>query len=107
MTGGHGWTFLSNHGHVLAAIAFDPDARVRDLAERVGITERAAQQIVGELVAEGIVLRHKSGRRNRYAIAADAHLRHPLEAGVSVGDFTALLTGASSERPAHRSCSNA
>ena len=91
MAGDYGWTFLSNHGHVLVAIALDPEARLRDLAERVGITERSAQQIVGELVAHGIVLRTKDGRRNRYAIAPHAHLRHPLEASVTIGDFLEML----------------
>ncbi len=93
MASDHGWTFLSNHGHVLVAIALDPQARLRDLAERVGITERAAQQIVGELVSQGIVLRAKDGRRNHYAITPDAHLRHPLEASVTVGEFVGLLAG--------------
>lgn len=92
MAAEHGWTFLSNHGHVLVAIARDPHARVRDLAERVGITERAAQQIVGELVNQGIVVRQKVGRRNSYTIAPGAHLRHPLEAAVTVADFAELLT---------------
>lgn len=92
MAGDHGWTFLSNHGHVLVAIARDPRARVRDLAERVGITERAVQQIIAELVAQGFVVRTKAGRRNRYEIVEDAHLRHPLEAGVTLGQFLPLLS---------------
>lgn len=87
----HQWTFLSNHGHVLVAIARDPAARVRDVADRVGITERAVQQIISELVGQGFVVRSKNGRRNRYEIVPDAHLRHPLEAGVTIGEFTRLL----------------
>lgn len=92
MAGDHGWTFLSNHGHVLVAIARDPQARVRDLAERVGITERAVQQIIAELVGQGFVVRTKTGRRNRYEIVEGAHLRHPLEAGVTLGRFLPLLS---------------
>lgn len=90
------WTFLSNHGHVLVAIARDPAARVRDVADRVGITERAVQQIISELVGQGFVVRSKNGRRNRYEIVPDAHLRHSLEAGVTIGEFTRLVTNANS-----------
>lgn len=81
------WTFLSNHGHVLVALARDPDARTRDVAEAVGITERAVQQIVHDLVEQGYLHKTKSGRRNHYSIEREAHLRHDLEAEVSVGRF--------------------
>ncbi len=60
------WTFLSNHGHVLVCLARDPDSRLRDVASRVGITERAVQKILGDLEAAGIVRRERHGRRNRY-----------------------------------------
>ena len=86
-----GWTFLSNYGHVLVALATSPDARMRDIADMVGITERAVQQIVRELVDQGYVFKDKDGRRNRYHIAHHAHLRHELEAGVSIGEFVALV----------------
>ena len=86
-----GWTFLSNYGHVLVALATNPDARMRDIADMVGITERAVQQIVRELVGQGYVFKDKDGRRNRYHIANHAHLRHELEAGVSLGEFVALV----------------
>ncbi|WP_377105544.1 MarR family transcriptional regulator [Propionicimonas sp. T2.31MG-18] len=85
-----GWTFLSNYGHVLVALSTYPDARMRDIADMVGITERAVQQIVRELVDQGYVFKDKDGRRNRYHIAHHAHLRHELEAGVSLGEFVAL-----------------
>ncbi len=75
------WTFLSNHGHVLLAIARDPEARMRDIASRVGITERAAQLIVSDLVAGGYVERSRSGRRNSYRIVPGQPFRHPNEAG--------------------------
>lgn len=87
------WTFLSNHGHVLVSLARDPDARLRDVAAAVGITERAVQQIVGDLVAEGYVHKHRSGRRNHYEVVRSAHFRHQLEAEVSVGDFLGLISG--------------
>jgi DNA-binding IclR family transcriptional regulator len=74
-----GWTFLTNHAHVLVAIARDPEARLRDVAAEVGITERAAQGIVHDLVAAGYVTRERVGRRNRYEVNAALPLRHPLE----------------------------
>lgn len=73
------WTFLSNHAHVLVCIAGDPEARMRDVAERVGVTERAVQRIVAELEEGGYLVRHKEGRRNRYDVTPSRPLRHPLE----------------------------
>ncbi|TIC80451.1 MarR family transcriptional regulator [Nocardioides sp. GY 10113] len=87
------WTFLSNHGHVLVSLARDPDVRMRDVAEMVGITERAVQQIVRDLVDQGYVHRERVGRRNRYDVVRAAHLRHALEASVELGDFLDLLAG--------------
>jgi DNA-binding MarR family transcriptional regulator len=86
------WTFLSNYGHVLVCLAGRPDARMRDIADAVGITERAVQQIVRELASHGYVEKEKVGRRNRYRVERSAHLRHPLEADVTVGDFLDAVT---------------
>ena len=86
-----GWTFLSNHGHVLVALARDPDARTRDVAGAVGITERAVQQIVADLVELGYVQKEKVGRRNRYRVSRTTHFRHDLEAGVTLGAFVDLV----------------
>jgi hypothetical protein len=88
-----GWTFLSNHGHVLVFLARDPDARMRDVAEAVGITERAVQQIVRELVAQDYLHKEKVGRRNRYQVAREAHFRHDLESHVVLGEFLDLVVG--------------
>jgi DNA-binding Lrp family transcriptional regulator len=85
------WTFLTNHTHVLICIARDPATRIRDLAERVGITERSAQGIVGDLVDGGYVTRTRVGRRNRYAIRDDLPLRHPVEQERAVGELLAAL----------------
>src|SRR5438270_10838665 len=85
------WWFLSNHGNVLLCIARDPDARTRDIAERVGITERAAQRIVADLIAEGYVERTKVGRRNRYEINRHGHLRHPLFQEFEIGPLVDTL----------------
>lgn len=73
------WTFLTNHAHVLLAIAQAPDLRVRDLAQLVGITERTAMQIIDDLETAGYVTRERQGRRNRYHIDGQNPLRHPLE----------------------------
>lgn len=85
------WTYLSNHGHVLICLARDPDVRMRDVADAVGITERAVQQIVHDLVSENYVEKEKLGRRNRYRVVRSARLRHELEADVSLGSFVDLV----------------
>ena len=85
------WTFLTNHAHVLLCIVRDPGIRLRDVAERVGITERAAQRIITDLVADGYVERHREGRRNRYDVRHDVPLRHPLEADSRIGELLAAL----------------
>ena len=85
------WTFLTNHAHVLVCIAEDPDIRGRDIAARVGVTERAAQAIVADLVAEGYVTRTREGRRNHYEVNAGAPLRHPLEHDHTIGELLVTL----------------
>jgi len=74
-----GWTFLTNHAHVLLCLAADPDVLLRDVAARVGVTERAAQLIVADLEGAGYITRTRVGRRNHYAIQTRGRLRHPLE----------------------------
>ena len=86
-----GWTFFTNHAHVLICLAGDPDLRIRDLAPLVGITERAVQRILRELADSGFVSIEKIGRRNHYSIRPDLHLRHPVEAHATVGDLITLL----------------
>jgi DNA-binding MarR family transcriptional regulator len=87
-----GWTFLTNHAHVLVCISMDPEIRGRDIATRVGITERAAQAIVADLVAGGYVERTRIGRRNHYRIVMDRKLRHPLEHSHRIDELLALAT---------------
>ena len=84
---------MSNYGHVLVCLGRDPDARMRDMAGAVGVTARAVQQIVGELVSQGYVEKEKVGRRNRYRVVRSAHFRHELEADVSLGAFADLVLG--------------
>lgn len=85
------WTFLSNHGHVLLAVARDPQARVRDIATRVGITERATQHILSDLVEGGYLTKSKVGRRNEYAVCAGQPFRHPAERNRTIDDLIAIF----------------
>lgn len=85
------WTFLTNHSHVLICLARDPEARLRDVAEEVGITERAVQAIVSHLVEAGVLTRTRQGRRNRYTIHPDRPLRHTVESHCCVGDLLRMV----------------
>lgn len=88
-----GWTFLSNHTHVLVCLAASPDQTLRDVAAKVGITERAVQRIVADLEDGGVLIRERDGRRNRYELQLDAHLRHSLEQHCRIGDLLKLVLG--------------
>jgi DNA-binding Lrp family transcriptional regulator len=89
-----GWTFLTSHAHVLVVIDQDPEIRLRDVAQAVGITERGAQRIVADLVDAGYLVRHRVGRRNQYEIDADLPMRHPLEHLHQVGELLAVFRSA-------------
>ena len=93
------WTFLSNHAHVLVSLARDPDARLRDVAGAVGITERGVQKILRDLTDAGVLTRERVGRRNRYQINRRVPLRHALEAHETVGTLLRLV-GDRSREPA-------
>lgn len=88
------WTFLTNHGHVLLCIAADPEIRLRDVAEKVGITERAAQRIVADLIDAGYVSSQKAGRRRYYQIHEGLPFRHPVERHHQIRLLLQLVTGA-------------
>lgn len=90
-----GWTFLTNHAHVLICIAREPDVRLRDVATRVGITERAVQSIVRDLEEGGYLDRSRVGRRNHYRLHVDRPLRHPVEHGHQVTDLLDVLADVS------------
>ena len=92
------WTFLSNHAHVLICLAQNPELRMRDIAEQVGVTERAVQRIIADLEAAGILTRERDGRRNRYEIHEDRPLRHAIEAHCTVGMLLALITENAQEK---------
>lgn len=87
------WTFLTNHSHVLLCLARDPEMRLRDVADLVGVTERAVQRIVRELEEAGYLLRSKQGRRNRYEIDLDLPLRHPVERHCKVAKLVTMVLG--------------
>lgn len=87
------WTFLTNHSHILLCLSQDPTLRIRDLAEKVGITERAVQRILAEMVDAGALIKEREGRRNHYTVNLDFHLRHPLEAHVCLSDLLSPLKG--------------
>ncbi len=93
MKNGGSWTLLSNHGHVLVCLANDPHMRLRDVAERVGITERAVQRIVLDLEQAEMLRRDKEGRRNHYRINSRQPLRHPLEQHHTVGELVEAVSG--------------
>lgn len=87
------WSFLTNHAKVLLCIALDPQIRLREIGESVGITERAAHRIVDELSVAGYLLRTRDGRRNRYAINAHLPLPDPLPRAQKVSDLLGILAG--------------
>lgn len=97
-SGAPDWTFLTNHGHVLVCIAQNPDVRIAEIASLVGIGERAAHRIVGDLAAGGYVIRRRDGRRNTYTVDFDRHLRHPLEADHTIGEIFRALSRMRRER---------
>lgn len=85
------WHFLTSHSQVLLCISRDPEVRLRDVAATVGITERATQRIVSDLVEAGYVTRTRIGRRNRYAVNTDVPMRHPAQDGHEIGELLDLL----------------
>jgi MarR family len=100
---GPGWTFLTNHAQVLVCIAHDPGIRLRDIGERVGITERAAHRIVAELADAGYITRERHGRRNHYTINTHFPLPDPIAREQNVGELLAILTGPPRNKRVRRS----
>ena len=93
------WTFVTNHTQVLLCLAQDPHVRLRDVADRVGITERAAQRILADLVDAGYVDRSRTGRRNAYTVRRDLAMRHVAQLGHEIGDLIDVLTSERLESP--------
>ncbi|MFH9424277.1 MarR family transcriptional regulator [Streptomyces sp. NPDC017529] len=93
-----GWTFVTNHARVLAAIADDHHARIRDIAARCRLTERAVQKIIADLEGDGYLSHIREGRANTYRIEAGKILRHPAEAGLTVASLLSLLVQDEADR---------
>jgi|SRR3989442_829416 len=85
------WTFLTNHAVVLLQVWKNPDVTVREIAERVEVTERAVHRILADLNASGYLLRRRIGRRSHYSVSSDRPLRHPLTAHVEVERLLQVL----------------
>ncbi len=101
---GKAWTFLTNHARVLICITRGPDLRMRDIADYVGVTERAAQLIVTDLEEAGYLTRTKVGRRNTYTINPDLPFRHPAEADHDIYELIAVFAADDdASRPAEAS----
>jgi hypothetical protein len=95
----HRWKFLTNHAQVLACIAHDPGVLLREISERVGITERAAHRIVTELTDGGYITRERNGRRNHYTIQSGLPLPDRLGRVQRISDLLTILIGTSEEMP--------
>ena len=85
------WSLVTTHGHVLACIGANPDARIRDIAEKVGVTERTAAQIVNDLEQAGYLTKTRIGRRNRYEVEGERTVRTPRVPMMTIGQLLALL----------------
>lgn len=91
----HQWSFLTNHSYVLLCLARDSSLRIRDIAEEVGITERAVLRIIADLEESGYVDRLRDGRCNTYRVHSTSHLRHPIEKHRRIYDLVSLINGRS------------
>lgn len=90
------WTFLTNHAIALVCLTREPNLTLRQIGDRVGLTERATHRIVSDLVEEGYLVRTREGRRNRYEIRPDAKITDPVLDGRRIGELLALLASESS-----------
>ena len=97
------WTFFSNHAHVLVCLAQNPGALIREVADRVGVTERTAMRLIARLEEAGILKRVKQGRRNFYQIETSEHLRHPLEAHCTIDELLTMISKSGGDTTLHRS----
>jgi Mn-dependent DtxR family transcriptional regulator len=95
----HAWRFVTNHAHVLEAIATDPTLRLRDIAVEVGVTERTVAQIVSNLEEAGYLTKTREGRRNLYEVHEDKPLRHPRHSHHTVGELIRFLEAPAEPTP--------
>ena len=85
------WTFLTNHSHVLLCLVNNPSIKMKEIAKKVDITERAVQNIISDLRKEGYITRERKGRRNKYQINENMHLKHPIEEHKTLADLIKLI----------------
>ena len=85
------WTFLSNHGHVMVQLNQNPDLKVKELAAKVGITERSTQSILADLEEAGYISVTRNGRRNSYELNKNLKFRHPSESNKSIGQLLKIF----------------
>jgi DNA-binding IclR family transcriptional regulator len=90
-----GWTYLTNHAMVLVCLSEDPYIRLLDIADRIGITDRAVQKILADLETDGAIERTKEGRCNHYTVNLSQELRHPVEGQGTVGHLLEQIAGSS------------
>lgn len=102
-----GWTFLTNHSHVLVCLMVDPAATLRQVAQRIGVTERAVQKLVRDLEVAGVLTRQREGRCNRYRLDLDVPLRHALEAHCSIRELLMPVVRSAPARSAKEEASRA
>jgi predicted transcriptional regulator of viral defense system len=95
------WTFFSNYAHVLVCLAQNPHALLREVADRVGVTERTAMRLINQLDEAGILDRVKQGRRNVYKIRTSKHLRHPLEAHCTIEELLTMILQSDGKSTTH------
>jgi hypothetical protein len=100
------WTLLTNHAQVLVCIAHDPGVRLRDIGERVGITERAAHRIVAELAGAGYITRKRNGRRNHYTINSHFPIPDPIARDQNIGELLQILTATQGSDGVNRTGTN-
>jgi DNA-binding MarR family transcriptional regulator len=86
------WTFLSNHGHVLVYLSRNSECLIKDIAADVGITERSAQMILGDLEDSGYISTNKVGRRNIYTLNSKMKFRHPAEANKPISALLKIFS---------------
>ena len=92
------WTFFTNHAHVLLVLAQDPLMLLREVALKIGITERAVQRIIVDLEQDGFLERQKVGRKNSYRLEESRPLRHPVEAHRTIGDVMQMIMSKKQKR---------
>ena len=93
---------MTNHAHILILLGRDPHLTMREVAETVGITERAVQRIVAELEDSGVLVRTREGRNNVYEVKEDQPLRHPVESHVTLAELLKLVNGPLRKRSLRR-----